>query len=75
MPPFGLIEIGLLVKRKLEEGLSPRTVQLSLVALRRALGQAVKNGLIPRKVAKLIDGPRVTRIERKNLSPDELEFS
>ncbi len=59
------------LKRKLEDGLSPRTVQLSLVILRKALGQAVKDGLIGRNVAKLVDGPRVGRFEGQTLSPEQ----
>ena len=60
-----------LLKRKLEDGLSPRTVQLSLITLRRALGQAVKDGMVARNVATLVDGPRMVRTERRTLSPDE----
>jgi len=59
------------IKRKLEDGLSPRTVQLSLVILRKALGQAVKDGLIGRNVAKLVDGPRVGHFEGKTLTPEQ----
>ena len=59
------------LKQKLEDGLSPRTVQLSLVILRKALGQAVKDGLIARNVAKLVDGPRVERFEGKTLIPEQ----
>ena len=51
------------IKRKLQDGLSPRTVQLSLVILRRALSQAVKDGLVARNVAKLVDAPRWKRKE------------
>src|SRR5215472_4711238 len=59
------------LKKKLADGLSPRTVQLSLVILRRALGQAVKDALIGRNVAKLVDGPRVERFDAQTLSPDQ----
>lgn len=59
------------LKQRLDAGLSPRTVQLSLVILRRALGQAVKDGLLGRNVAKLVDGPRVERFEAKSLSPEQ----
>ncbi len=58
------------IKRKLQDELSPRTVQLSLVILRRALGQAVEDGLIGRNVAK-VAGPRVRRFEGKPLSPEQ----
>jgi len=59
------------IKRKLDDGLSPRTVQISLIVLRRALQQAVKDGLLARNVAKLVDGPRVTQFEGKMLSPEQ----
>jgi integrase len=54
-----------LISQKLEDSLSPRTVQLSLVILRRALGQAVKDDLVGRNVAKLVDSPRWKRPEIK----------
>ncbi len=56
---------------RLGAGLSPRTVQLSLVILRRALGQAVKDGLVARNVATLVDGPRVERFNAQALSPEQ----
>jgi integrase len=59
------------IKQKLQDGLSPRTVQLSIVILRKAVSQAVKDGLIGRNVAKLVDGPRVERFEGKMLSPEQ----
>jgi integrase len=59
------------IKQKVADGLSPRTVQLSLVILRKALGQAVKDGSIGRNVAKLVDGPRVERFEGKTLTPEQ----
>ena len=59
------------IKQKLVDGLSPRTVQLSLVILRRALGQAVKDGLVGRNVAKLADPPRWKRPEIKPWEPAE----
>jgi integrase len=59
------------INQKLEDGLSPRTVQLSLVILRKALSQACKDGLVARNVAKLVDGPRVERFEGKMLSPEQ----
>ena len=59
------------IKRKLQDGLSPRTVQLSLVILRKALGQAVKDALVGRNVAKLVDAPRWKRPEVKPWEPSE----
>jgi integrase len=52
------------VNEKLKNGLSPRTVQLSLVILRHALDTAVKWNLTGRNVAKLVDSPKVKRHER-----------
>jgi integrase len=59
------------MRQKLQDGLSPRTVQLSLVILRKALGQAVKDGLIARNVAALVDPPRWSRPEVKPWEPAE----
>jgi len=57
------------LNRKLQDGLSPRTVQLSLVTLRKALGQAVKDGSLARNVAKLVDAPSQVYVERRTFSP------
>lgn len=48
---------------KLTEGLSPRTVQYLRAVIRRALGQALKWGLVARNVATLVDPPRSVRHE------------
>ena len=48
----------LLINRKLSQGLSPRTVQYIHAVLRRALGQAVKWGLVHRNAAT----PRTLRV-------------
>jgi hypothetical protein len=37
--------------------------------LRKTLSQSVKDGLIGRNVAKLVDGPRVERFEGKMAVP------
>jgi integrase len=59
------------IKQKLENGLSPRTVQLSLAILRKALSQAVKDGLAGRNVARLVDAPRWKRPDVKPWEPGE----
>lgn len=59
------------VDKMLSRGLSPRTVQLSLVILRHALSQAVKDGMIVRNVAKLVQSPRVVRHQFKVFSREE----
>lgn len=51
-------------------GLSPRTVQYLRAVLRRALGQALKWGMVARNVATLVDPPRVERHEVEPLSPE-----
>jgi len=52
-------------------GLSPRTVQYLRAILRRALGQALKWGLLARNVATLVDPPRVERHEVEPLTPEQ----
>jgi integrase len=59
------------LNEKLKGGLSPRTVQLSLVILRHALDQAVSWGLVARNVAKLVDSPKVKRPETQYLTPEQ----
>jgi len=54
---------------KLAAGLSPRTVQYLRAVLRRALGQALKWGLVARNVATLVDPPRSVRHEIAFLTP------
>ncbi len=59
------------LNEKLEAGLSPRTVQYLHAILRRALGQALKWGLVARNVATLVDAPSVVRAEIQPFTPDE----
>lgn len=63
--------IQAMLNAKLEAGLSPRTVQYVHAILRRALGQALKWGLVPVNVARLVDPPRVRQHEIQPLSPDQ----
>jgi integrase len=51
--------------------LSPRTVKHLLVTLRGALESAVKDGLIPRNVAALVDPPSVTKPQMKTFSAEQ----
>jgi integrase len=60
-----------MMNQKLADGLSPRTVQYLRAVLRRALGQALKWGLVSRNVATLVDPPRVERPELTTLDPDQ----
>ncbi len=52
-------------------GLSPRTVQYLRAVLRRALGQALKWGLVARNIVTLTDPPRVRRPEVQPLGPEQ----
>ncbi len=64
-------DIQSLLNHKLSSGLSARSVQYIHAVLRRALGQALKWGLVARNVAKLVDPPAVQRPEIKPLSPEQ----
>jgi integrase len=52
-------------------GRSARTAQLTHAVLRRALGQAARDGLVARNVAALVQGPRVRRDEVRPFDPQE----
>ena len=56
---------------KASSGLAPRSVQYLRAVVRRALGQALKDGLVHRNVAALVDSPRVERHEIEPLTPDQ----
>jgi integrase len=57
------------MNRKLEDGLSPRTVEYQHSVLRRALGQAHRWDIVGRNVATLVSPPRVKRPELRPLTP------
>ena len=59
------------INRKLEGGLSPRTVEYQHSVLRRALGQANRWDLVGRNVATLVSPPRVKRPELRPLTPTQ----
>ena len=54
-----------------ERGLSPRTVQYTRAVLRRALGYALKWGLVARNVATLVDPPRSIRTPVQPLTGEQ----
>jgi integrase len=58
---------------ELEKGLSPRTVQYLLFLLRRALQQAVNEGLLPRNVAQDIKVHQTTKGEERYLTPVQVK--
>ena len=59
------------MRRKTEEGLSPRTIRNHLAVLRRALNQALRWGEVQRNVASLVTPPRTSDDEVQPLTPDE----
>jgi integrase len=64
-------QVQRLEAQKLAGGLSPRTVQYLHAVLRKALGDAVRTGLVPRNVASLVEAPRVRRTEVQPLTPEQ----
>lgn len=60
-----------LYREKLDAELSSRTVQYVHVTLRRALGQAVKDGLVPRNVTEVVDAPRVVNKQMQPLTSEQ----
>jgi integrase len=58
------------INELLDRGLNPRTVQITLFVIRRALSQALKRGLAARNVADLVDCPRA---EKKEIRPPTIE--
>jgi integrase len=58
-----------LYRRKLDEGLAPKTVKHIHTTLHRALKQAVRWSLVPRNAAAEVDPPRVQTPEMCPLSP------
>ncbi len=64
------LQVQGLYQKKLDGGLSRRTVQLMHAVLRKALKQAVRLGLVARNVAEAVDAPNP---ERREMSPLTLE--
>jgi integrase len=62
-----------LYRQKLDDGLSPRTVQYIHVTLHKVLKQAVGDGLIPRNVTETVKPPQVRREEMRPLSADQVK--
>ena len=60
-----------LYRSKLDAGLSPRTVQYVHTALRKALKDAVADGLVPRNATDGIKAPRPKIKEINPLSPEQ----
>ncbi|MEA2640783.1 MAG: hypothetical protein QOF51_2177 [Chloroflexota bacterium] len=64
-------DLQALYAAKLAQGLAPRTVGHIHRVLHRALGQAVRWGLVVRNVCDAVDPPKVPRGEIRALSPEE----
>jgi integrase len=62
-----------LVQNRQAEGCAPRTVAYTLMVLRMALKQAVRDGLIPRNVALFVDAPKAHRVEIRVLETVEAQ--
>jgi integrase len=60
-----------LYRKKLDAGLTPRTVQYVHTTLHKALKDAVSDGLVPRNVTEGIKAPRPRKIEVNALSADQ----
>src|SRR5215211_1659149 len=56
-----------------ESGHAPRTVQYAHAVLRAALEHALRQGLVYRNVAKLVEGVRVERPEVEPLEPETVD--
>ncbi len=68
---FTTTHVRALLREKLDAGLSARTVQYLRFILRKALDQAVADGLIPRNPVLGVKSPQVRREEIKPLSQQE----
>ena len=56
---------------RLEAGYSPNSIRIMRTVLRRALGQAEREGIVPRNVAKLSGAPRIRAKEGRTLTVDQ----
>ncbi|HEY2705025.1 MAG TPA: tyrosine-type recombinase/integrase [Candidatus Dormibacteraeota bacterium] len=64
-------DLRALYRRLVDGGLSPTTVRHVHGVLRRALGQAARDGLVARNVAALVTPPRRAEPGRNVLDPDQ----
>jgi integrase len=64
-------DINDFMQRKLDAGLSARTVQYCHAVVRSALSKAEKDGLVSRNVAKLAEPPRQSSSHVEPLSPED----
>jgi integrase len=66
------LQVQGLYRRKLDSGLSPRTVQYVHVTLHKALKQAMRWGHVGRNVTKSVDSPRPEKKEINPLTPEQV---
>jgi integrase len=64
-------QVRRLYRKKLDSGLSNRTVQLIHTTLRKALQQALSDGILPRNVCDAVKAPRRVRKEMRPLTPEQ----
>jgi integrase len=62
-----------LYRSMIVSGLSPATVRYAHAVMRRALGQAVNRGLVPRNVAEGASLPGLDREEARYLTPEQIK--
>ncbi len=62
-----------MINAKLKDGLSPRTVQITLFVTRRALAQAVRWDLVIRNAAEFVDCPKVISKEIRPLTGEQVQ--
>jgi len=65
------VHVETFLEEKRKAGLSPRTCQYLRAVLRRALGRALKHGLVARNAAALADPPRGVRTIVQSLAPQQ----
>lgn len=66
--------IQALYASKLEQGLSPRTVQLLHVCLHKSLSNAVKTGILVHNPMDAVDTPKVERHEMKTMTEADISL-
>ncbi len=67
------LQVLALYRKKLDSGLSPRTVQYIHRTLHRAFVQAVKWGYVGRNVCDAVESPKPTKKEFTPLSPEQVD--
>jgi integrase len=68
------VHVRSLYRKKLEAGLSARTVQYVHVTLHKALKQAVRDGLIPRNSTEAVKPPQLRREEMRPLTAEQVKI-